>query len=75
MEYYATINSLSNDGLLKKSFIKRAIGPDAGQGASSEDLTSVFFKCNFDLNFIQEVSKKVGFLLDEFLVAPEGKEA
>jgi hypothetical protein len=53
MEFYATINSLSEDGLLKKTFNKNTL-VDGGtsQSGASDDLTSVFFKCNFDYNFI-----------------------
>ena len=75
MEFYATINSLSDDGLLKKTFNKNTL-VDGGtsQAGASDDLTSVFFKCNFDYNFIQEVAKKVNFILDDFLLSTEGKE-
>lgn len=74
LEFYAALNSLTNDGLLKKSFLKRAMGPDAGS-AASEDLTTVFFKCNFDFNFIQEVARKIDFILEDFLLGAEGKES
>lgn len=76
VEFYATINSLTEDGLLKKTFNKNLLGQDggAGQSGASDDLTSVFFKCNFDYNFIQEVAKKVNFILDDFLLSNEGKE-
>ena len=74
LEYYATLNNLSNDGLLKKTFLKKALGPDVGSQAS-EDLTTVFFKCNFDFNFIQDVAKKINFLLEDFLLSAEGKDA
>ena len=79
LEYYAIINSLADEGLLKKSVIKRATGPDAGTSnaanGAGDDLTSVYFKCNFDFNFIQDVAKKISFLLEEFLLGSEGKEA
>ena len=79
LEYYSTLNSLAEDGLLKKNVIKRSSGPDAGSttatGSAEDDLTSVFFKCNFDFNFITDVAKKINFLLDEFLLSSEGKEA
>jgi len=67
VEFYATLNSLANDGLLKRSFNKKAIGPDAGSTGASEDITSVFFKCNFDINFITEVAKKINFMIDDFI--------
>jgi hypothetical protein len=73
LEYYAALNNLVNYGLLKKSYLKKALGPDAGS-QTSEDLTTVFFKCNFDFNFIQDVAKKINFLLEEFLLGSEGKE-
>ena len=77
LEFYSTLNSLADDGLLKKNVVKRSGGPDSGTttGSAEDDLTSVFFKCNFDFNFISDVSKKINFLLEEFLLGSEGKEA
>ena len=71
LEYFATINSLAGEGLLKKYVMKRsAVGDSSATGAAGagEDLTSVAFKCNFDLTFVKEVAEKIGFLLDEYLV-------
>ena len=70
LEYYATINSLASEGLLKKYVMKRsAMGDSSATGAAGagEDLTSVSYKCNFDLNFVDDVAKKIGFLLTEYL--------
>lgn len=69
LEYYATINSLAGEGLLKKYVMKRsAVGEASSSGAAGagEDLTSVSFKCNFDSNFINEVARKIGFLIEEY---------
>jgi hypothetical protein len=66
-EFYATLNSLANDGLLKRSFNKKAVGPDAGSTGAAEDITSVFYKCNFDINFVTEVAKKIDFALEDFM--------
>ena len=56
LDYYATINSLAEEGLLKKYIVKRnqATGESGGTGAAGagEDLTCVSYKCNFDLNWI-----------------------
>ena len=65
-EFYATLNSLADDGLLKKTFNKKA-GPDAGSTVTNDDITSVFFKCNFDVNFITGVAKKIDFSLEDFM--------
>ena len=55
LEFYSTLNSLADDGLLKKNVVKRSGGLESGttaSGSAEDDLTSVFFKCNFDFNFI-----------------------
>ena len=68
LEYYATINSLASEGLLKKYVMKRSTaGDSSAAGASLEDLTSVSYKCNFDQTFAEEVANKIGFLLKEYL--------
>ena len=69
LEYYATINSLAGEGLLKKYVMKRSLVGEAsssGAAGAGEDLTSVSFKCNFDSNFINEVARKIGFELKEY---------
>ena len=49
LEYFATINSLVSEGLLKKYVMKRgAVGDSNAAGTVSEDLTSISYKCNFD---------------------------
>ena len=73
LDYYANINSLANEGLLKKYVTKRSGGGDAstGGGGSGEDLTSVSYKCTYDYNFVKDVADKIEFLLDEYLVNRE----
>ena len=75
LDYYSTLNSLAEEGLLKKYIVKRnqTTGESGGTGAAGagEDLTCVSYKCNFDLNWIQEVADKISFHLDEYLVTGE----
>lgn len=52
LDLLATVNSLAEEGLLKKSIMKR-------QDSTLDDLTTVSFKCNFDQNFITEVADKI----------------
>ena len=59
LEYYATINSLAGEGLLKKYVMKRSAGGDSnstGAAGAGEDLTSIAYKCNFDMNFVKDVA-------------------
>ena len=77
LEYFATINSLAGEGLLKKYVMKRSAGGDSsatGAAGAGEDLTSIAYKCNFDLNFVEDVSQKIGFLLKEYLVDGQNRE-
>ena len=77
LDYYTNINSLANEGLLKKYVVKRAGGGDAsvhGGAGAGEDLTSVSYKCTYDYNFVKEVADKIEFLLDEYLVNREQAE-
>ena len=77
LEYFATINSLAGEGLLKKYVTKRtAVGDSSATGAAGagEDLTSVAYKCNFDQNFVEDVAEKIGFLLKEYLVDQQHRE-
>jgi len=55
---------------------RSAIGDASSSGAAGagEDLTSVSYKCNFDENFVDEVAKKIGFLLKEYLVDGQSRE-
>jgi hypothetical protein len=62
LDYMAAVNSLVEEGLLKRTANKKSEG-----GTATEDLPQICFKCNFDLNFIQEVSTKIDFKLDEYL--------
>ena len=77
LEYFATINSLAGEGLLKKYVMKRSAAGDSnstGAAGAGEDLTSIAYKCNFDLNFVQDVAEKIGFLLKEYLVDGQNNE-
>lgn len=58
------------EGLLKKSVVKKGGAGDSG----ADELVNVAFKCNFDLNFIQEVSEKIDFQLREYLHKYEHEE-
>ena len=51
------------EGLLRKSSLKKGDGID--------ELSNVGFKCNYDLNFVQDVAEKIDFKLDEFLFSQE----
>ena len=65
-DYLACINSLCEEGLLKRTSMKK--GTDGASGSvTSEELTSVGYKCNFDKNFIEEVANKVYFRLEDYL--------
>jgi hypothetical protein len=39
-----------------------------GEGLQSEELVQVCYKCNFDFNFIEDVSEKIDFKLNEYLL-------
>jgi Origin recognition complex (ORC) subunit 5 C-terminus len=54
LDFLATINSLAEEGLLKKSITKKS-------DSTLDDLSAIAFKCNFDSNFINEVAKKINF--------------
>jgi len=40
------------EGLLKKSIVKKSGAGDSG----ADELVNIAFKCNFDLNYIQDVA-------------------
>jgi len=61
LDYLATINSLADEGLLRKTIIKKS-------DSTLDDLASIAFKCNFDQNFISDVSVKINFPLKEYLL-------
>ena len=54
LEYFSTINSLAEEGLLKKYVVKRNQGTGdsgaTGAAGAGEDLTCVSYKCNFNYN-------------------------
>mgnify|MGYP006970029574 CR=1 FL=1 len=54
MDYLATLNSLAEEGLLKKTIAKKS-------DSTLDDLSAVAFKCNYDQNFIDEVALKISF--------------
>jgi hypothetical protein len=58
---------LVEEGLLKRTSMKK------GEGLQSEELVQVCYKCNFDYNFIEDVSEKIDFKLNEYLF--NGNEA
>lgn len=62
----AVVNSLCEEGLLRKQTLKRA-------DSALDDLCSCTLKCHFDANFIEEVAAKINFPLVEYLFV-EGKE-
>ena len=62
LEYFSTINSLAEEGLLKKYVVKRNTvedGSATGAAGAGEDLTCVSYKCNFDYIWVKEVSEKI----------------
>ena len=61
LDYLATVNSLADEGLLKKSIIKKS-------DSTLDDLSAIAFKCNFDQNFISDVALKINFPLKEYLL-------
>lgn len=66
-DYLACINSLAEEGLLKKTAAKKGEGV-----AGSDELVQVYYKCNFDSNYAQEIAQKIDFKLDEYVCeAPE----
>ena len=67
MDYLATINSLAEEGLLKKTIIKKS-------DSTLDDLSSIAFKCNFDQNFISDVAMKVNFPIKDYLLLDQREE-
>jgi hypothetical protein len=67
MDYLATLNSLADQGLLKKSITKKS-------DSTLDDLSSVAFKCNFDSKFIADVAKKVNFRLEDYICQEQHEE-
>ena len=62
-EFYSCINSLVDEGLLRKQILRTA-----GQAANcGDDLINISYKCNFDINFVQEISNKINFHLKEYI--------
>lgn len=61
IELLAVVNSLADEGLLKRDVMKRS-------GSNIDDLSSVTLRCNFDQNFIKEVARKICFPLEEFII-------
>jgi len=66
LDYLATLNSLAEEGLLKKTIAKKS-------DSTLDDLSAVAFKCNYDQNFIDEVALKVNFPIQDYLII-EGRE-
>ncbi|CDW82255.1 UNKNOWN [Stylonychia lemnae] len=63
IDFTACINSMVDEGLLKKSSIKKSA---SGGGDGGDELVTVAFKCNFDKNFIQDVAQKIDFPLEDY---------
>eukprot|EP00347_Sterkiella_histriomuscorum_P014360 403361169 len=72
LDYIACINSMCEEGLIKKSTMKKGA---SGGGDGGDELVNVGFKCNFDFNFIEDVCKKIDFRLDEYLFNPTNDES
>jgi hypothetical protein len=53
------VNSLVDEGVLKKYISKKGDGTD--------ELTNISYKCNFDSGYIDEVAKNIDFKLNEYL--------
>lgn len=67
-EFYACINTLVDEDLLKKQAFRTAGGSG---GAGGDELVSIGFKCNFDHNFVLEIADKINFQLKEYLFTDE----
>jgi hypothetical protein len=63
LDFQAAVNSLVEEGFLRRTANKKS----DGVAVSSEDLTQIFLKCNYDRNFIEEVAKKIDFKIEEYL--------
>lgn len=61
LDLLATLNSLCDDNLLKKSIAKKS-------DSNLDDLSQIAFKCNFDEVFVRDVAKKINFEIDEYLI-------
>lgn len=66
IDYLACLNSLVEEGLLKKTSQKKVDGV-----ASSEELVQVCYKCNFDITFVEDVAEKIDFKIHEYLYTGE----
>jgi hypothetical protein len=64
IDYNACINSMAEEGLLKKSVVKKSGG---GGNEGSDELINISFKCNFDFNYVEDVAKKIDFKIHDFL--------
>ena len=74
-DYYATINSLAEEGLLKRYVIKKteAFGESASSGAR-EDLCSTAFKCDFHEATLMQAAEKIGFRVEEYINLDDREE-
>ena len=63
-EFYACINTLVDEDLLKRQGMRAGGGSG---GAGGDELVNMGFKCNFDHNFVQDVADKINFRLEEYL--------
>jgi hypothetical protein len=67
VEFYACINMLVKEELLKKVIMRIAV---VGL-TESEDLLRVGYKCNFDKGFVERVAESIKFHLSEYLFETE----
>lgn len=65
LDYYATINTLCADGVLKRQVPKR--GVEQGETASREDFTATAYKCNFTESNVVEAAAKFKFNVLEYV--------
>ena len=66
LDYFGTLNSLAEQDLLKR-FISKKVGSNGIGAGTVQDLTSVNFKVNYDLEFVVKLSAQIGFPIDEYL--------
>jgi hypothetical protein len=64
-EFFACINTLVDEDLLKKQTKK------ISAGTSGDELVNIYFKCNYDIGFVTEIAEKINFHLKDFLFGAE----
>jgi len=61
VEFYSCINSLVQEELLKKQVTRSAGHANYATCTGGDELILISFKCNYDVNFVQEVAEKIDF--------------